>query len=293
MLTGVIFDIKRYAISDGPGIRTAVFFKGCPLDCWWCHNPEGRALNPQLMVRSNRCSLCEECIKVCPQHAIRMEDGLVTESSLCQGCGLCAQACVHGARELVGKAVTVEQVLAEIERDVVFYDQSGGGITLTGGEPLFQHRFAIAVLKACKEHAIHTALDTSGYADWKVVAQVAQSTDLFLYDLKLMDDNRHRKYTGVSNRRILANLRRLSEQGAQIIVRVPLIPNVNDDEDNLCRIRDLLADLPHLSGVEVLPYHDIARAKYSALDLAYRLPEAVTPPPERVEWARKLVGAYV
>jgi pyruvate formate lyase activating enzyme len=290
MLTGTIFDLKRYAIHDGPGIRTAVFLKGCPLDCWWCHNPEGRAPDPELMVRANRCHLCGECVAACPQGAIRLEEKVFTDSALCQDCGMCAQVCVQGARELVGRVVTVPELLGQIERDVVFYDQSGGGVTLTGGEPLMQPCFTIELLRACQEHGIHTAVDTSGYAAWKFVAETAQHTDLFLYDLKLMDDERHRKFTGVSNRLILSNLQSLSAGEAQVIVRIPLIPGVNDDEQNLSLMQQFLSGLPRLAGVEVLPYHAIAEAKYSALDLAYRLPELASPTAERVEWAKALVG---
>lgn len=290
MLTGTIFDLKRYAINDGPGIRTAVFMKGCPLDCWWCHNPEGRSSHPQLMVRTIRCRLCGDCVKSCPQSAISLGDQVVTDKARCLDCGTCAQVCVHGARELVGRVVTVDELLREIERDVVFFDQSGGGVTLTGGEPLMQPRFVIELLRACKDHGIHTVLDTSGYASWPVMAEVAGQTDLFLYDLKLMDDARHHEYTGVSNRLIISNLKRLSAAGENIIVRIPLIPGVNDDEQNLKLTQRFLVNLPNLAGVEVLPYHDIAQAKYAALDLAYRLPELISPSAERVEWARTLIG---
>jgi len=290
MFTGTIFDLKRYAINDGPGIRTAVFMKGCPLDCWWCHNPEGRLPRPQLMVRLNRCRQCGDCLEACPQGAIRLDNKVYTDPALCQGCGMCALACVHGARELVGRTVTVPELLREIERDVVFFDQSGGGVTLTGGEPLMQEQFATELLQACRTHGIHTAVDTSGYASWKVVAEVAQYTDLFLYDLKHMDDALHKKYTGVSNRPILRNLRRLVEGGAKVIVRIPLIPEVNDNEENLRLTAQFLAGLPKLIGVEVLPYHDIAQAKYSALELEYRLPDLASPTAERVEWAKALIG---
>ena len=290
MLTGTIFDLKRYAINDGPGIRTAVFLKGCPLDCWWCHNPEGRSPHPQLMVRLNRCQRCGDCVQACPHSAIRLEEKPVTDLALCHACGACTQVCVTGARELVGRVVSVPELLLEIERDVVFFDQSGGGVTLTGGEPLMQPRFAIELLRACQAHAIHTVLDTSGYAPWKVMAEAARHTNLFLYDLKLIDETRHRQYTGVSNRLILSNLQRLSAGGARVIVRIPLIPGVNDDSQNLQQTRRFLAGLPRLTDVEVLPYHDIAAAKYSALDLAYRLPDLPSPSAERVAWAQALVG---
>lgn len=247
-------------------------------------------MHPQLMVRSNRCRLCGDCVAACPQGAIRLEDKVYTDAVLCQDCGACAQACVQGARELVGRTVTVPELLREIERDVVFFDQSGGGVTLTGGEPLMQPRFTRELLRACQAHGIHTALDTSGYAPGKVVAEAVKYTALFLYDLKLMDDARHRKFTGVSNRLILSNLRRLSAAGAQIIVRIPLIPGVNDDAQNLHLTQQFLASLPHAVGVEVLPYHDIAQAKYAALDLVYRLPALTSPSVERVAWARTLIG---
>lgn len=291
MLTGTIFDLKRYAINDGPGIRTAVFLKGCPLDCWWCHNPEGRSSYPQLMVRANRCRSCGECVKACPKEALHLDGEVITNKRLCENCGICAQVCVHGARELVGRPVTVAALLSEIERDVVFFDQSGGGVTLTGGEPLMQPRFTSELLQACQAHDIHTVLDTSGYAPWGVVAEAAAHTDLFLYDIKLMDDDRHRKYTGVSNRRILSNLKRLVEGGGRVIVRIPLIPGVNDDEGNLRETHRFLAGLPGILRVEVLPYHAIAAAKYSALHLAYRLPELTSPPVERLEWAKALIGS--
>jgi pyruvate formate lyase activating enzyme len=292
MLTGLIFDIKRYAINDGPGIRTAIFFKGCPLDCWWCHNPEGKQHKVEMMYRKNYCTSCGDCIPACPQGLIHLEnDRLVTEPGLCQACGTCTQVCVRGARELVGKEMSLAAVMAEIHRDVVFYDQSGGGVTLTGGEPLMQHRFAFELLRRCKGEGIHTVLDTSGYASWKVISKLVDVTDLFLYDLKMMDDSRHIKYTGVSNHLILENLTRLCASGARVLVRVPLIPGINDDQENLMQTRKFLDTLPSLAGVEVLPYHDSARAKYEALGLEYRLPEGVAGSITQFAMARELVGA--
>ncbi len=233
MTSGMIFDIKRYAINDGPGIRTAIFFKGCPLDCWWCHNPEGQSAQPQLMFRSNRCKSSKACLQACPQDAITWKEGSVTNWEACDDCGKCAEVCFAGAREMIGREMTIDQLMAEIERDIPFYDQSEGGVTFTGGEPMHQREFLEETLLACKEQQIHTTVDTSGYSSWENFRVIHPSVDLFLYDLKLMDAGKHKKYTSVSNRLILNNLQKLSSVRAHIIVRIPLIPGINDDDENL------------------------------------------------------------
>jgi pyruvate formate lyase activating enzyme len=283
-LTGTIFDIKKYAIHDGPGIRTTVFFQGCPLSCWWCHNPESQSRSPVLLYRANRCVLCGTCVKTCPQNGIKITpspDGKVatTDRTKCDVCGKCAEVCYHGAREVSGREVTVEEVLAEIERDVPFYDQSGGGVTFSGGEPLLQRKFLAELLRECKLREINTVVDTSGFAAWDTMDQIRANVDLFLYDLKMIDDERHKTYTGVSNKLILQNLRHLAQSGAQIEIRIPLIPKINDDADNLEGTAAFLAELPNISGVELMAYHHIAEAKYLSLGVEYHLQDT-SPPSE-------------
>ncbi len=292
MTSGMIFDIKRYAINDGPGIRTAVFMKGCPLSCWWCHNPEGQDAKPQLMYRVNRCKGARACIEACPLGAISWQDGSLTDWSKCDQCGKCAEVCLAGAREVVGREVTVEQLMGEISRDIPFYDQSGGGVTFTGGEPTMQPEFLNEALQACKHAYIHTAVDTSGQVSWTNLEALLALTDLFLYDVKLMDSEKHKKYTSVSNRKILDNLQKLSEEKAKILVRVPLVPGINDDRENLERCGEFLAGLPQLEGVELMPYHAIGQAKYQSLGMEYKL-EGITPPTDgQIRQAEELLAGY-
>jgi pyruvate formate lyase activating enzyme len=310
MTTGMVFDIKKYSINDGPGIRTTVFLKGCPLDCWWCHNPESKSLKPELMYRANRCTLCSECVSACPLGAISLVtldsnvsrrlslesqetfDSAYTDRIVCDNCGICAEVCYNGARELLGREMTVAQVMKEIERDVPFFDQSRGGVTFSGGEPLMQRKFLAEVLKACRAHDIHTVVDTSGYATWEVLDGIRSDVNLFLYDLKSMDDERHKQYTGVSNKLILENLERLSAVGAKCIVRIPLIPGVNDDEENLVESGKFLASLPNIESVDLMGYHEIARGKYEALGMAYRLPETKAPTAEKIQSAAKILEGF-
>lgn len=291
MTSGMIFDIKRCAINDGPGIRTAVFFKGCPLDCWWCHNPEGKSSQAQLMFRANRCKSSKACLQICPQDAIIWNNGSITDWEKCDDCGKCAEVCYAGARELVGRNVTVHSLMAEIERDIPFYDQSGGGVTFTGGEPLYQREFLEEALVACKEQQIHTAVDTCGYTSWDNFIPILPLVDLFLYDIKLMDENKHTKYTSVSNKMILNNLQKLSEAGAHIIVRIPLIPEINDDSENLVQCTSFLAKLPYLDGVAVMPYHDIGMAKYQALGMIYRLENTLSQTSEQIVLVEELLSS--
>jgi len=278
-LTGMIFDIKKYAIHDGPGIRTTVFFQGCPLSCWWCHNPESQSRRPMLLYRANRCVLCGTCVEICPQNGISINGVATTDRAKCDVCGECAQVCYYGAREVSGREMSVAEVLAEIERDVPFYDQSGGGVTFSGGEPLLQRRFLAELLRECKGREIHTVVDTSGLAAWDVIYDIRDDVGLFLYDLKLMDNERHKQTTGVSNELILSNLKRLAESGSQIFVRIPLIPGINDDAENLAQSAAFIAALPNITGVELMGYHEIAAAKYEALGMDYPLP-GTSPPDE-------------
>ena len=294
--SGILFDIRKYSIHDGPGIRTAVFFKGGPLRCAWCHNPESISFQPQLILHPNRCISCEACVGVCPNEAIYLtkdmgQGSINTDRAKCRACGTCVDVCYAEGRQLVGRRYSLDEVLAEIDGDRIFYEQSGGGVTFTGGEPTSQRPFLLPLLQAVKARGIHTALDTSGYCSWNALNEVRPFVDLFLYDLKLMDDTRHRQYTGVSNALILQNLRELSNQGCTLRVRIPIIPGINDSDKNLRASGEFLASLPGLQRVDILAYHNSAEAKYQNLGMTYSLPGIKSPAGERMEEiAAKLRG---
>jgi pyruvate formate lyase activating enzyme len=293
LTTGIVFDIKKFSIHDGPGIRTTIFFKGCPLSCWWCHNPEGQSPQPELVLRESRCIGCGACLEVCDQGAISWDGDVVsTDREKCVLSGACVEVCYAEAREMVGQEMTVAEVMAEIGRDIAFYDQSGGGVTFSGGEPLLQRDFLLALLRACKEEEIHTAVDTCGFATWETLDSIRKHVDLFLYDLKLMDDAKHRKFTGVSNELILKNLQRLSAQGHDIFLRVPIIPGINDDAENIRQIGTFAAALPHLKRVDILPYHRAAAEKYNRLNKIYGLPETRPPSDEKMAEITQILRGF-
>jgi pyruvate formate lyase activating enzyme len=290
--TGIVFDIRRYSIHDGPGIRTTVFLKGCALSCWWCHNPESQASRPEVVLHEARCIRCGACVETCPHGAVAWVDGVpVTDRSKCEACGTCTRECHAEAREVAGREMTIEQVLAVVERDRPFYDESGGGVTLSGGEPLLQPHFTAGLLAAAKRHGLTTVLDTSGHAPWESLERLRGDVDLFLYDLKLVDAVRHRRYTGVSNHRILANLRRLSELGHQIVLRMPVVPGITDDPENVQAVRDLATSLPRLARVDLLPYHRIGVGKYLRLDRTYQLLHTDSPTRERMDEIASFLAA--
>lgn len=282
-LTGKIFDIKRYAIHDGPGIRTTVFLKGCPLSCWWCHNPEGLWQAPKTAYELKRCIGCGTCIEDCPEAAIsRTPVGMATDRHRCKGCGVCADLCPAGARELTERKITSSQLMEIVKKDTLFYDESGGGVTFSGGEPLHQADFLIEVLDECARADIHCAVDTSGFSDKDTIKEVALRTDLFLFDLKLIDETRHRQLTGVSNRTILDNLVFLYDLGANITIRIPLLPGINDDRGDINQICDFLTALPGIRNIHILPYHDIQKSKYTKLGMSYDADDIVIPDPDRL-----------
>jgi pyruvate formate lyase activating enzyme len=270
---GVVFNIMRYSVADGPGLRTTVFLKGCPLHCPWCHNPESQARRPQPIHRLSRCLGCEDCLDACPQLAISPgPEGYVTDPKLCVLCGECVEACPTGARDILGRVMSLEQVMAEIIKDLPFFEESSGGVTLSGGEPLCQPEFAAEVLAACKAQDIHTALDTSGCVPYDIIDSISSHVDLFLYDLKMMDDLRHQRLMGVGNQLILENLKRLISEGHKVLVRMPLVPGVNDSVQDIERAAGFLTGLKQKPEVELLPHHDTAKEKYRLLGMPHFKP---------------------
>ena len=257
-----------------------------------CHNPESQSVGLERIFRENRCIDCETCLTICRKGAISKNGtGIITNGELCTLCGDCVEACYADAREIIGREVTVAEVMAEIEKDIAFYDESGGGVTFSGGEPLLQRDFLRALLRACREKEIHTAVDTSGFASWATFEHIRADVDLFLYDLKLMDNARHQRFTNVSNPLILQNLQSLSQRGHNIIVRVPVIPGITDDEENIRQIGAFVAGLPQAHPIELLPYHHIGTNKYHRLNISYELPDIQPPSVEKMnQIAQNLSG---
>jgi pyruvate formate lyase activating enzyme len=285
---GKILNIQKYSIHDGPGIRTTVFFKGCPLKCIWCHNPESQSFDNELLLYNKRCIGCKDCVETCKYGAIGFENGGIKfNRDKCISCGSCTEKCYAKARELAGKAMTAEEVIDQIKKDSIFYDESGGGVTFSGGEPLSQPDFLLELLEQCKKNEYHTAIDTCGYGATEIVTAASRMADLFLYDLKSMDDEKHVRYTGVSNKLILENLNAISRLGSRIFIRIPLMPGINDDKVNIKATAEVIKNTSGIDQVNILPYHNIASDKYTRLGRQNGSVDIPVPSEEHIESIKK------
>jgi len=290
----LIFDIKKYAINDGPGIRVTIFFKGCPLSCAWCHNPESIQAHTQKMYTASKCIGAVKCIDVCPYDALIMsKDGIVTDAERCTLCGKCAEVCPTKAIEMSGREYSTAELMRIIERETVFFDHSEGGVTFSGGEPLMHREKLVDLLDRCGERDIHRVVDTSLFAKTELVQEVAKRTELFLVDLKAWDSDIHRKYTGVPNELILKNIRALAENGSDFIIRIPFINGVNADEETIRNEAAFLASIPwERKEVNLLVYHDIAKNKHLKLGSSYHPGEFTPPSDETIQLAQSIFAEH-
>lgn len=286
--TGTIFNIQRFCIHDGPGIRTTVFFKGCPLSCIWCHNPESKKSRVQLSYNDRLCISCRACETVCEHHVHDFSSGKhQVHYENCSACGACTNACTALALELMGYTVSVREVMDVLVKDNDYYETSGGGITLSGGEPLFQPDFCLELLKACKAAGLHTCIETSGFASAKILEQIIPYTDRFLFDFKLGNSKLHQKYTSVPNEPILRNLELLERSGAVVALRCPIIPEINDNEAHFRRIAEY-SKLACIQSVELMAYHSMGMGKATKIGADYQLDIPSASEELVLSWKKKL-----
>ncbi len=286
-MKGRIFEIKRFAVHDGDGIRTTVFIKGCPLKCVWCHNPEGISFKSEIAFFDNKCTLCGDCVSVCPSGVHKLDSGIHTLDRVkCIGCGKCEDECLNGALKLYGEEMTVDELLPILLEDKDFYSNSGGGVTLSGGECLMQADFCAELLKALKKNGINTAVDTCGFVSKTNIDKVMPYTDTFLYDIKAFDEETHIKCTGQSNKTILENLEYINLKGKKIEIRIPYVPEYNDSE--IEKIAAFLKPLENVVKVKILPYHNYAGSKYRSLDMQNTLPDVALPTDAEIDAVQKL-----
>jgi len=292
-IKGIVFDIQRFSIQDGPGIRTTVFLKGCPLRCLWCSNPESQKFPPELFFSESLCVRCHRCVEVCPTGATELNsDGTIQINyELCKACGECVKVCPSGARTTSGKLMSIEEVLDMVKKDSLFYRNSGGGVTASGGEPLYQPDFLIGFFKECQEAGIQTALDTSGYARWETIEEILGYVDLVLFDIKHMDSEKHKEYTGVDNKLILRNAEKLAQERKPLIIRVPLIPGYNDSEENIMALARFMRER-ELVRIDLLCYHQFGRKKYEMLGREYKLSGVNTYKDEEVQMIKEELESF-
>jgi len=289
--TGLIFNIQRYSIHDGPGIRSLVFMKGCPLNCLWCCNPESQSPSREIMVTSTKCIGCGKCIEVCPTKAAEKKNPLEAKR-LCIVCGSCVEVCPSTARQMIGQYMSVNEVMKEVEKDILFYQRSKGGVTISGGEPLMQADFVRLLLKSCQEKGIHTAIETCGFTKWENLKRVLEYVDLVLYDIKHMDTQRHKELTGVGNELILQNAKKVATLKNHMIIRVPVIPHFNDSPENMKAIAELVRDLKGATQIHLLSYHRLGESKYNRLGKKYALKEIKPLDKESLSEQKKVIESY-
>ncbi|MDD5703404.1 MAG: glycyl-radical enzyme activating protein [Dehalococcoidales bacterium] len=291
---GIVFNIQRYSIQDGPGIRTTVFLKGCPLRCLWCSNPESQNVMPEVVHRDTLCNSCGRCLEVCREKAISIKDKTVSiDRKLCNNCGQCLEVCTPGALNIYGKTMSVREVFEQVRKDTDFYSSSGGGVTVSGGEPLSQPDFVAALFKLCQDRGIDTCIETSGCASEGALEKVLPLTSLVLYDIKLSDRDAHKKWTGQPNSEILRNLGLVVASGVPVIIRIPLIPGINDTEGELRKIAQIAVDnLKSPRKVNILPYHRFGMGKYQMLDRKYHLAELTTQKDPEISKMKELLESY-
>jgi pyruvate formate lyase activating enzyme len=290
-MKGLIYNMQRFAIHDGPGIRTLIYMKGCPLKCLWCSSPQTQKPSPEILHIELNCKKCGRCIEACPNDAITISDDecIKIDRKLCQSCGECVETCLNQALKLAGKSITVEELFQEVNKDSPFYRRSNGGITVGGGEPTMQHEFVAAFLKRCKQIYIHTAIESCGYVKWEYLEKILKYLDLAYFDIKHMDPLVHKELTGVSNELILENIKKASIL-YPVIIRIPIAPGLNDSDENILATAKFAAELgKNLQRIEILPYHKFGTHLYDQLDMEYKLKNVEPPKDEHMEKLKELI----
>lgn len=292
-LSRMVLSINRMTVHNGPGIRTVIMFKGCHLRCIWCSTPESQGENPEIALYPHKCNACEQCLSICQYQAIEIKDKeIVIDRKLCTNCGKCAEVCFYEAIQVLGKSMSVAQILAEVQKDMLFFKHSKGGVTLSGGEPLLYPDFNEQLLKAFKENDINVGIDTSGYVPWPDIEKVLPYVDFFLWDLKYLDPEKHRAFTGVSNDLILKNIRLVSERKVPIYIRIPLIPGYTLTEENLRATCEFVQNLTSVVAVDLLPLHHLGMARYMSLNRPYAIADIPLIDKDVLVEVKSLVESY-